>query len=154
VTRMFDARIKAGVVMGALGNGGDDLSDNGRQAMIPFYGPDFSQMTTPALVVYGDEDVSPHLTNRGADWHADAYTRSPGPKDLLVVKVAKHGLGGISGFDAAETLDGSPERLLFVQRMSWAYLWSRLYVQDAAWPEATKKMSELEHLGSVQSKHA
>jgi hypothetical protein len=37
-------------------------------------------MTTPALVVVGDDDVSPHLTVRGADWHADPYFLSPGPK--------------------------------------------------------------------------
>ena len=89
-------------------------------------------MATPALVVYGDEDVSPHLTNRDVRWHADAYALAPGPKDLLLLKGAKHGLGGISGWDAAETLDESPERLGIVQRMTWAYLRSQLYEKDSS----------------------
>ncbi|KAL7624825.1 hypothetical protein AAE478_004039 [Parahypoxylon ruwenzoriense] len=110
-------RIKVGVVLAGTGKGGSDLSDLGRK-MDPFYGPDFSEMKTPALIVNGDEDLSPHITIRGADWHADCYTLAPGPKDLLWVKGAKHGLGGVSGWDAAETEDESPERLAMVQRMT------------------------------------
>ena len=109
-------------------------------------------MATPALVVYGDEDVSPHLTIRGVDWHRDVYSNAPGPKDLLVLKGAKHGLGGVSGWDAAETMDGSPERLGVVQRMTWAYLWSQLYRNDEAWAEACKAFEGLEGQGKVESK--
>lgn len=53
-------------------------------------------MSIPALVVYGDEDVSPHLIVCGAAWNAEPYTLAPGPKDLLTLKGANHGLGGIS----------------------------------------------------------
>lgn len=147
-----EPRIKAGVIMAGIGNGGEDMSENGKK-MIPFYGPDFSTMTTPALTVYGDEDVSPHLSNRGADWHADTYALAPGPKDLLMVNGAKHGLGGVSGWDAGETLDESPERLGIVQRMTWAYLKSQLYEEDGSWKEACKALGSLEGQGKVESKN-
>jgi hypothetical protein len=109
-------------------------------------------MTSPALVVYGDQDVSPHLTVRDADWHADAYKFAPGQKDLLTLKGAKHGLGGISGWDAAETLDESPERLAVVQRMTFAYLKSQFSKGDPAWEEAVKAFGKLESQGKVESK--
>ena len=146
-----ETRIKVGVVLAGIGNGGTNLSDFGKK-LVPFYGADFSKMGTPALVVYGDEDISPHLTNRGSDWHADPYTLAPGPKDLLTLNGAKHGLGGISGWDAGETLDESPERLAVVQRMTWAYLRSQLYEGDRAWAEACKALEELEGQGKVESK--
>ncbi|KAI9808846.1 MAG: hypothetical protein M1827_007169 [Pycnora praestabilis] len=146
-----ETRIKAGIILAGIGNGGADISDFGKK-LIPFYGADFSKMATPALVVYGDEDVSSHLTIRGCDWHADPYTLAPGPKDLLTLKGAKHGLGGISGWDAGETLDESPERLAVVQRMTWAYLRSQLYEGDEAWAEACKALEGLEGQGKVESK--
>ncbi|KAI4859430.1 alpha/beta-hydrolase [Hypoxylon rubiginosum] len=150
VVNKRDDRIKAGVILTGTGNAGSDLSDFGKK-MVPFYGPDFSELTTPALVVCGDEDVSPHLTIRGADWHADSYSLSPGPKDLFWVKGAKHGLGGISGWDTAETQDESPERLSVVQRVTCAYLRSALY-GDKSWDEACKALEKLEQLGSIETK--
>lgn len=149
-----EPRIKAGVVLAGVGNGGADLSENARTNLLPFYAPDFSTMKTPALVVFGDEDVGPHLTVRGADWHADPYFLAPGPKDLLTLRGAKHGLGGVSGWDTAEAADDeSPERLAIVQRMTWAYLRSQLYQEDAAWTEACKSFASLEGQGAVESKH-
>ncbi|CAK7232870.1 hypothetical protein SCUCBS95973_008404 [Sporothrix curviconia] len=146
-----DHRIKTGVVIGGTGNGGDDLSANGK-TMIPFYGIDFTTMTTPALVVWGTEDGGPHLTVRGADWHADPYTLAPAPKTSLSITGGRHGFGGISGWDTAETQDGSVERLAAVQRMTWAYLWSALYPGDGAWAEACAALEGLEQLGCVESK--
>jgi predicted dienelactone hydrolase len=150
-TEHVEKRIKAGIVIGGTGNSGSDLSESGKK-MLPFYGIDFSTMKTPALVVWGDEDVGPHLTNRGADWHADSYTFAPGPKDSLSIKGGQHGFGGISGWDAGETLDESPERLAVVQRMTLAYLKSQLYEGDNSWEEASKALKGLEELGSVESK--
>ncbi|KAK6951639.1 hypothetical protein Daesc_006162 [Daldinia eschscholtzii] len=150
VFEKFDKRIKVGVVLAGTGNAGSDLSDNGR-IMVPFYSADFSEMKTPALVVCGDQDVSPHLTTRGADWHADCYYLSPGPKDLLWIKGAKHGLGGVSGWDAAETQDESPQLLATVQRMTLAYLRSALY-GDKSWDEARGALKQLDELGAVESK--
>lgn len=147
-----EPRIKAGVILAGLGKGGADLSDAGK-LRAPFYDPDFSTMTTPALIVYGDEDRSPHFTNRGPDWHADSYVLAPAPKDLLMLKGANHVLGGISGWDARETVDDeSPERVAVVQRMTWAYLRSQLYEADMAWAEACKALAELEGLGVVKAK--
>ncbi|KAJ2991069.1 hypothetical protein NUW58_g2656 [Xylaria curta] len=77
VFRPFEGRIKAGVLFGGTGNGGADMSENGRR-MLPFYGLDFTAMDTPTLVIGGDEDVSPHLSS----------------KDLLRVKGGPSGFGG------------------------------------------------------------
>ncbi|KAI5865340.1 alpha/beta-hydrolase [Durotheca rogersii] len=147
-----DARIRAGVVLAGTGAGGDgDLSATGR-AVLPFYGPDFGGMRAPALVVCGTDDASPRLTTRGAAWHADPYARAPGPKDLLWLRGAGHALGGVSGWDAAEAADESPERLAAVQRLTWAYLRSALYDGDAAWEEAREALAGLPELGSVERK--
>ncbi|KAI0399497.1 Alpha/Beta hydrolase protein [Xylaria palmicola] len=149
--RHHEKRIKAGVLFGGTGNGGADLSENGRR-MIPWYGLGFGGLTTPTLVIGGEDDVSPHLTVRGADWHWDAYRHGPGATDLLRVKGGHHGFGGISGWDGAETKDGSPERLGLVQRMSLAYLKSRLSEGDKSWEQACEALAGLEELGSVESK--
>ena len=109
-------------------------------------------MTTPALVVVGDKDVSPHLTIRGADWHADPYLLSTGSKCLLTIFGGEHLLGGVSGYDAAETTDESPERVATVQRLTWAYLRSALYPEDSAWSVACAALAELHELAQVECK--
>lgn len=65
---------------------------------------------------------------------------------------AEHILGGIMGYDAAETTDESPERLALVQRLTWAYLRSALYPDDPAWPEARAAFANLSDLGRIESK--
>lgn len=149
---MFEPRIKVGVLLAAPGAGGDDLSANGK-AYGPAFTPDFSRMATRALVVYGDEDVSPHLTIRGADWHADPYYLSPGADHLLTISGGKHGLGGIAGYDANETDDEDPDRLETTRRMIWAYLRSSLFEDDPAWSEACHALDGPAHaLGHVVRK--
>ncbi len=133
---MAEPRIKAGVLLAAPCNGGADLSAYAAEHIPFFRHPSFAEMTTPALVVAGDSDVSPHLTVRGADWHADPYFLSAGPKCLLTLFGAGHGLGGVSGYDVAETTDENPERVAAVQRLTWAYLRTALYPEDPAWPAA------------------
>jgi len=93
---LAEPRIKAGVLLAAPGRGGDALSEFAAEHYSFFSTTDFSQMTTPALVVAGDKDTSAHLTVAGPDWHADPYFLSPGPKSLLTVFGAEHGLGGIA----------------------------------------------------------
>ncbi|KAI8670292.1 hypothetical protein NCS55_00775000 [Fusarium keratoplasticum] len=151
-TQLADKRIKAGVVIGGTGTGGSDLSENGRTKLIPFHNPDFSTMSTPSLIVWGDSDVSPHLTVRGADWHADPYNLAPGPKASFCIKEGRHGFGGISGWDALECQDESPERLAAVQRVTWAYLKSQLYPGDKAWDEARKGLEGHEEIGKIEQK--
>ena len=110
-------------------------------------------MTTPALVVAGDKDASAHLTVAGPDWHADPYVLSPGPKSLLTLFDAEHGLGGVSGYDVAETTDENPERVSAVQRLTWAYLRTELYPGDPAWQAARDALTAgPDPLGRVESK--
>lgn len=151
---MSDSRITAGMLLSAPGNGGSDLAE--RAASNPgfsFMNPDFSHMSTPTLVVTGDNDLSPHLTTRGADWHADPYTLSPGKKWLLTLTGGEHALGGISGFDAKETTDEDPDRLEAVARMTWAWLRSIFDGSDDAWTVAQEALAEdAASLGHVESK--
>ena len=149
---LAEPRIKAGVLLTPPGNGGADLG--GFAVDIPFFRhPSFAEMTTPALVIVGDNDVSPHLTVRGADWHADPYRLSTGPKCLLTIFGGEHLLGGISGYDAAETTDENPERVAMVQRLTWAYLRTALYPEDSAWSAACASLADqLNELGRVECK--
>ncbi|KAA0931970.1 MULTISPECIES: alpha/beta hydrolase family protein [Streptomyces] len=141
VVDLADPRIKAGVLLAAPGRGGDALAP-GIAEQWPFFAtPDFSRMTTPALVVAGDKDSSAHLTVMGPDWHADPYTLSPGPKHLLTLFGAEHGLGGISGYDVAETTDEDPGRVAAVQRLTTAYLRSEFHPGDPAWRTACEDLT-------------
>ncbi len=149
---LIEPRIKAGVLLAAPGVGGDDLSKMAAEKYSAL-SPDFSHMTTRTLVVFGDNDVSPHLTVRGADWHADPYHRSPGADCLLTLFGARHGLGGIAGYDAKEADDEDPDRLEATRRMTWAYLRSALHEGDPAWAEACKALEDTaSRLGRVDCK--
>ena len=150
---LAEPRIKAGVLLAAPGRGGDALAESVAEHYPFFLTTDFSQMTTPALVVAGDKDTSAHLTVRGADWHTDPYFLSPGPKSLLTLFGAEHGLGGVSGYDAAETTDENPERVAAVARLTWAYLRTELYPGDCAWQAARDALTAgSSPLGRVESK--
>ncbi|TDD40320.1 alpha/beta fold hydrolase [Nonomuraea terrae] len=150
---LAEPRIKAGVLLAAPGRGGDALSAYAAENYSFFLTTDFSEMATPALVVAGDKDTSAHLTVRGAQWHTDPYVFSPGPKSLLTLFGAEHGLGGVSGYDVAETTDENPERVAAVQRLTSAYLRSELYPDDPAWQAASDAlMAGPNPLGRVESK--
>ena len=149
---LIEPRIKAGVLMAPAGNGGGDLSTFAAENYSAL-NPDFSHMTTKTLVVFGDEDVNPHLTVRGADWHTDPYNFGPGADALLTLFGAKHGLGGVAGYDAKETDDENPDRLAVTQRMSCAYLRSALYAGDQSWTVACKAMRDhAASLGRIECK--
>ncbi|MEV0616540.1 chlorophyllase [Nonomuraea sp. NPDC050404] len=152
-TDLAEPRIKAGVLLGAPGRGGDALTETVARNWPFFLSMDFSAMTTPALVVAGDKDDSAHLTVVGARWHADPYVLAPGPKSLLTLYGAEHGFGGISGYDVAETTDENPERVAAVQRLTWAYLRSELHPGDPAWQEARDALTTgTGAIGRVESK--
>ena len=152
---LAEPRIKAGVLLAAPGRGGDALSDFAATHYPFFSTMDFSKMTTPALVVAGDKDTSEHLTVRGPGWHADPYYLSPGPKSLLTLFGAEHGLGGIAGYDAAETTDENPDRVTAVARLTRAYLRSELYPGDSAWQDARDELAASpDPLGRAESKQA
>ncbi|TWP52039.1 alpha/beta fold hydrolase [Lentzea tibetensis] len=153
VVNLAEPRIKAGVLLAAPGRGGDAVTDFVAENYAFFVSTDFSAMSTPALVVAGDKDTSTHLTVRGAEWHTDPYFLSPGPKTLLTLFDAEHGLGGVSGYDVAETTDENPERVAAVQRLTWAYLRTELYPGDSAWPSTRDALTAGPHpLGHVESK--
>lgn len=143
----LDKRIKVGVLLAAVGKGGDDLIESARERF-PQINPDYSSMTTRNLVVYGDQDLSPHFTTRDANWHADSYHISSASDYLLTLVGGKHGLGGIAGYDAKETDDEDPDRLAITQKMTAAYLKSALYGDEKIWKDAC------EALGTFASKHA
>jgi len=72
-------------------------------------------------------------TTRGSDWWTEAYQLSPGDKCLFTVFGGVHSPGGIPRHEAAKTTDASPARLAAVQRLSAAYLRSRLDRDDGVW---------------------
>ena len=141
-----EPRIKAGVLLATVGNGngGADLSALAAEHYPFLSNNSFAGMTTPALVVAGDKDTSAHLTVRGEEWHADPYFLSNGPKCLLTLFGAEHGLGGVSGYDVAETTDEDPERVAAVQMLTWAYLRTELYPEDRAWDTARIALEEMD----------
>ncbi|MGI5398213.1 alpha/beta hydrolase family protein [Streptomyces sp. CA-135486] len=150
---LAEPRIKAGVLLAAPGRGGDALTEFTVENYSFFMTTDFSRMTTPSLVVAGDKDDSAHLTVRGPEWHTDPYFLSPGPKSLLTLFDAEHGLGGVSGYDVAETTDENLERVSAVQRLTWAYLRTELYPGDSAWQAARDALTAGPNpLGRVESK--
>lgn len=150
---LTEPRITAGVLLAAPGRGGDVL--NGRMAgIVPFFSTtDFSTMTTPALIVAGDQDDSKHFTDVGPDWHVDPYRLAPAPKTLLTLFGAEHLLGGISGYDAEETTDESPERVAALARLTSAYLRTQFQSDDQAWQTACQALTTgPDAAGSVESK--
>ena len=131
---MSDRRVTAGILFAATGLGGDDLHPFAK-ANFPFMRPSFQELTTPTLVVAGDHDQS-KMSSRGPDWFTDAYTHSPGATDLLTLYGAEHALGGIVGYEVAETTDENPERVAVIQRLSTAYLRTALHVDENSWAAA------------------
>jgi predicted dienelactone hydrolase len=146
-----DSRIKAGVLLATTGVGGEHLTAAAAKfACLRTAG--FAAMATPTLVIVGDEDTTAELSSRGAEYHADPYLLSPGPKSLLSLPGGEHMLGGVTGYDAADTTDENPERVAVIQRTSWAYLRSALYPEDRVWSAVCEALKELAALGSVESR--
>lgn len=142
---LSDARIKAGVLLAVPGTGGADLTPFAAENF-PFMSPDFTEMTTRALVVAGDKDQSA-LTVRGPEWFTDAHFLSPGTTSLLTLFGAEHSLGGVSGYSVTETTDESPERVAMIQRLTSAFLRSALYPEDTSWSTASAGQ-----LGEIESR--
>jgi fermentation-respiration switch protein FrsA (DUF1100 family) len=132
-----DDRVTAGVLLATAGEGGANLTPFAAEHM-PFMNPSFAHMSTPALVVVGDQDEIPRkyqLTVRGPDWMAEPYHLSPGRKSLLTLFGAEHSLGGITGYDVRETTDENPERVALIQHLTWAYLRHALGIESESWAE-------------------
>ncbi|MFF6813732.1 alpha/beta hydrolase family protein [Streptomyces sp. NPDC012403] len=138
---LAEPRIRTGVLLAAPGRGGDVL--NGPMAeQVPFlHTTDFSTMTPPVLVVTGDKDDSRHFTDVGPDWHADPYHLAPAPKTLLTLFDAGHLLGGISGYDAAETTDEDPGRVAALGSLTSAYLCAQFGCGAHEWREVCEALT-------------
>ncbi|MFI6444366.1 alpha/beta hydrolase family protein [Kitasatospora sp. NPDC050543] len=148
---MSDPRVTAGVLLALTGRGGEDLSPFAAEHF-PFMNPSFDGMTTPALVVAGDQDKSA-LSVRGPDWFTDPYFLSPGSKTLLTLFGAEHSLGGIPGQSVAETTDESPARVALIQQLTWAFLRSAFHRGDPGWLTARSALEQSPRpLGQIQSK--
>ena len=136
---LSDPRVSAGILLATAGRGGDALRPGVGEQLPWLRRPDFSTMTVPALVVAGGADESA-LTTMGAAWSEDPFHLGPGRKDLLVLPGAEHSLGGIPGYDAAETTDADPARVALLQRLTTAWLHGALGASgpdDEAWRGAT-----------------
>jgi predicted dienelactone hydrolase len=147
---LSDPRVKAGVLL-ALTGLGDELTPFAAENF-PFMKPSFDTMTAPALIIAGDNDQS-HLSTRGPDWFTDPYTHSPGNKSLLTLTDAEHSLGGVSGYQVAETTDENPARVALIQQLSTAFLRSALSDEDTDWRTTAAALeNDPSPLGKLRSK--
>jgi dienelactone hydrolase len=135
--RFADARVRAGVLLAAAGTG-DSLTPFAAEHL-PFMRPAYAHLGTAALVVAGDADRSA-LSSRGPDWFTDAYHLSPGADALLTLVGGEHSLGGVVGHEVAETTDADPARVALVQRVTTAWLRTRLGVDPDAWPSTAAEV--------------
>ncbi|WP_103501276.1 MULTISPECIES: chlorophyllase [unclassified Streptomyces] len=141
--------VSAGALIAATGTG-DTLTPFAAEHL-PFMRPDYSTMTTPALVIAGGKDQS-QLSSRGAEWFTDAYHLSPSPKSLLAIAEGEHTLGGLAGEEAAETTDEDPARVALVADTISAYLHDALKVDDAAWTALDNAAAAGDGIWSITSK--
>ncbi|MEW2456606.1 alpha/beta hydrolase family protein [Streptomyces albus] len=149
---MSDPRVMATIQLATAGEGGDDLTPFALENAPWLAHQDFSPITAPGLVVAGDQDELP-LSTRGPSWMADPYTLSRGGKSLLTVYGGQHSLGGIPGYDAAETTDEDPARVALIQHVTLAYLRHVTGTDSADWEHAQTVLADASHpLGRLESK--
>ncbi|GAA4655702.1 alpha/beta hydrolase family protein [Arthrobacter cryoconiti] len=145
-----DPRVQAGVLMATAGRG-SDLSPFAAEHF-PFMNPTFDHMSTPTLIVLGDQDDS-LLSTRGPDWSADPYTDSPGEKHLLTLVGGEHSLGGIPGYDVKETTDENAERVILLRTVAAAFLRHALGIDEIAWDDARQTLGGIgTDIGRMESK--
>ena len=146
-----DPRVSTGVLLCLAGLAGDVLTPIASQ-LFPFMNPSFEHLAAPALIAAGDADQS-MLSTRGPDWWTDAYQDSPGPKSLLTLFGAEHGLGAIHAYGSIpQTAAENPATVALVQRVSTAYLRTALGIDDSSWPAAQHALaSEPQPAGRLES---
>ncbi|MEV8287385.1 alpha/beta hydrolase family protein [Streptomyces niveus] len=147
---LSDARVMASIQLATAGKGGDELTPFARDNLPWLRDQDFSHITAPGLVVAGDKDDLP-LTTRGPAWTTDPYTLSRGNKSLLTVHGGEHFLGGISGYQAAETTDENPDRVALVQQVTLAYLRHITGIDHTDWNNAQAALTD-NPLGHLETK--
>ncbi|MFE3115633.1 alpha/beta hydrolase family protein [Streptomyces niveus] len=147
---LSDARVMASIQLATAGKGGDELTPFARDNLPWLRDQDFSHITAPGLVVAGDKDDLP-LTTRGPAWTTDPYTLSRGNKSLLTVHGGEHFLGGISGYQAAETTDENPDRVALVQQVTLGYLRHITGIDHTDWNNAQAALTD-HPLGHLETK--
>lgn len=149
---LSDSRLMASIQLATAGRGGDELTPFAIESAPWLRGQDFSYITAPGLVVAGDKDEVP-LSTRGPSWTTDPYTLSWGNKSLLTIYGGQHSLGGISGYDAAETTDEDPSRVELIQQVTLAYLRHITGIDHSDWEMAQAALTGRSHpLGRLESK--
>ncbi|WP_046502893.1 alpha/beta hydrolase family protein [Streptomyces odonnellii] len=148
---LSDARVMASIQLATAGKGGDELTPFAHDNLPWLRDQDFSHITAPGLVVAGDKDDLP-LTTRGPVWTTDPYTLSHGNKSLLTVHGGEHFLGGISGYQAAETTDENPARVALVQQATLAYLRHITGIDSTDWRSAREALAGSHPLGRLETK--
>ncbi|MFC8128539.1 alpha/beta hydrolase family protein [Streptomyces sp. NPDC057302] len=148
---MSDPRVMASIQVATAGKGGDELTPFAHENLPWLREQDFSHITVPGLVVAGDKDDLP-LSTRGPAWTTDPYTLSRGGKSLLTVHGGEHFLGGISGYQAAETTDADPGRVTLVQQVTLAYLCHVTGTDHTHWERAQSVLGNGHPLGRLESK--
>ncbi|MCL7380022.1 chlorophyllase [Streptomyces sp. 35G-GA-8] len=147
---LSDARVMAVIQLATAGKGGDELTPFAHDNLPWLRDQDFSHITAPGLVVAGDKDDLP-LTTRGPAWTTDPYTLSRGNKSLLTVHGGEHFLGGISGYQSAETTDENPDRVALVQQVTLAYLRHITGIDHTDWNNALAVLTD-HPLGHLETK--
>jgi len=146
-----EPRIKAFVMFGTPGNG-TDLAEWASTRYPALKGTNFSEMKREVLAVAGDKDAHPNFSER-SDWRFDAYHASPGPKCLLTVFDSGHMLGGISGYDVAETDDENPQTISFVRNITLSYLLTALNPENTSWEDVKETLENtLNPQGRIECK--
>ena len=149
---MSDSRVMASIQLATAGKGGDELTPFAIENAPWLRDQDFSHITAPGLVVAGDKDELP-LSVRGPSWTTDPYTLSRNNKSLLTVYGGQHFLGGISGYEAAETTDEHPGRVALIQQVTLAYLRHVTGTDHTDWQAAQAALAGDSHpLGRLESK--
>ncbi|WP_047869643.1 alpha/beta fold hydrolase [Nocardiopsis sp. RV163] len=148
---MSDLRVTASIQLATAGRGGEELTPFALENAPWLRDQDFSRVTAPGLVIAGDDDEVP-LSTRGPSWTTDPYTLAGGDKSLLTVHGGQHSLGGISGYEAAETTDENPDRVALVQWVSLAYLRHVTGTDHADWETAQRALADSHPLGRLESK--
>lgn len=138
---LAEPRLKALVMIGAPG-GPEGLNGDFALTNYPVLkGINYKSMSQPTLIINGDKDINLNFSNV-ENWRADPYYQSPVSSSLLTVFGAEHIYGGISGWDAAETTDESPELVAFLCESILAYIRSAVDAADKSWAELQKDLQD------------
>lgn len=150
---LSDPRVTASIQLATAGRGGDELTPFAHEHLPWLRDQDFSHITAPGLVIAGDADDLP-LSTRGPAWTTDPYTLSTArsTRSLLTLHGGHHSLGGIPGYEAAETTDENPPRLALIQQVTLAYLRDVTHVDHTTWPQLHTQLTAEPHpLGHLET---